>query len=131
MQVDDQLRIDMLDVVKNSIEDGSADHKIIFKNEAGDPLAEVVFQHLDVAGVAQYKFIALDNTAILRAVVIEDGRVVQFSISGMAPTFKALALLGNVGTLATTADIRFNKLDWSEGASITINELVLYVKQGA
>jgi len=130
MQVIIELRIDMLDVIKTAIEDGSADHMIRFKDGSDVLLAEVEFLDLVDTGDAQYAFRALDGTSSLRAAVVADGRVSKFTIEGVSSGLKPSALLGSVGKLASTNDIRFNKLDWSQGASITINNLFIYVKQG-
>jgi len=131
MQVIVELRKDMLDIIKASIEHGSADQKIIFKDASDVTLAEIEFQDLVDAGDAQYMFRSVDDTNILKAVVVTDGRVATFVISGHdGSDVNPAALTGNVGTLTSTADIRFNKLDWSEGAGITITNLRIYVKQG-
>jgi len=132
MKVIVELRQGMLNVIKDSIEHVSiSDKTITFRNESGDPLAIMEFQDLIDTGDAQYMFRAIDDTNILKAIVTADGRVVDFIISGYDGSgVDTSALSGSVGKLTSTADIRFNKLDWSEGASITITDLRIYVKQG-
>lgn len=131
MQVHDDVRLDMLEVIKTSIEDGSADHKIVFK-EGATILAEIVFSVLvQVPGEIKYKFIAPDGSDTLRAVVIADGRVSDFTIEGLVdgPGY-ASVLSGTIGSFVSQVDIFFNKQDWSEGASITLTNLTLILKQG-
>ena len=129
MQVNDQLRLDMLNVAKASIEDGTADHKIIFKDAGDIPLAELEFKDLVSFG-ADYKFRAPDDTYALRTAVIADGRAVSFAIEGKINGGVDVALSGSVGSLISNADIRFNKQDWATGASITLNNLIIFIKQG-
>jgi len=132
MQVIIELRQDMLDIIKTSIENGGVDHMIKFKDESDVLLAEIEFQDLEDYGSARYVFRALDDSYSLRAAVVADGRVAKFTIQGWVDAApEDNTLVGTVGRLASTADIRFNKLDWSEGASITINTLLIYVKQGS
>lgn len=133
MQVYVDVRKEMLEIIKVSIEHVSSPKKIIFKDDSSIILAEMLFDELEISGVdAQYKFKALDGSFSLKASVITSGRVSEFTIEGENPATpgQVVVLNGSVGGLYSNSDIRFNRRDWSESGVITLNHLTLILRQG-
>jgi hypothetical protein len=141
MQIDSALRTDMLSLVKTSILDGYSGHvpsKTIkfYSNTPGTPLCVVEFSDLELDVVGQkvsYKFKSSDGSTTLRASVLAQGIVSYFVIDGILPNLTAVEqmLIGTVGGLSSTADIRFNSLDWSIDSNLTMTDLSLVMLQGA
>ncbi len=128
MQVILEIRQSMLEVLKDAIEAGS---NIIYFTDGSTTLAEMQFKELEAdVGDAKYKFIAFDDTESLKAAVLVSGRVSEFYIDGVPPGGGSAAVSGSVGGLSSSADIRFNRRDWTESGVITLNNLVLKLLQG-
>jgi len=133
MQVYIDIRTEMLEIIKISLEHGSSPKLIVFKDDSGITLAEMPFDELESIGSdAQYRFKALDGSYSLKASVITSGRVAEFSIDGENPAIpgQVTALSGTVGGYGSNSDIRFNRRDWSESGVITLNNLTLILRQG-
>ena len=133
MKVDIQLRIDMLDVIKSSLLDVSVPVKqVIFYDALDNVLCNLPFVDIIATGLGdKFQFISSDvNPDILRAPAILSGTVDSFSIDGDINAVVKVALSGSVGSLSSSADIRFNRIDWNNGAIITLSKLTMSVAQG-
>jgi len=132
MQVIVEVRREMLEIIKDSLEHASSPKIIVFKDSSDIVLAQMPFLQLDAFGTdAQYQFKALDGGTSLKASVITSGRVSEFTIDGELPSGgQAEVLSGSVGGLNSDSDIRFNRRDWSESGVITLNNLILILRQG-
>ncbi len=130
MQFEINLRKDMLEVVKTSILAG--DKKIYFKNDAGDTLSEISFDDANViTGVGEKAVLRLefvDGTNILRGSASVAGEVSNFEIQTTGPL---TVVSGSVGFLGSLADIKFNKVAWSVGTSITLTNFDIVIPSGA
>jgi len=132
MQVNLNIRREMIENIKTSITHPSSPKKIVFKDDSAITLAEMLFDDLDdVSGSnAQYKFKALDGSYSLKAAVITNGRVSEFIVMGEDPATpgQVVSLSGTAGGLSSDSDIRFNRRDWSESGVITLNNLTLTLR---
>lgn len=83
--------------------------------------------------VRMIKFKSPDNTYVLRATAIGSGRVSSFTISGKpaGEDVKTSMISGTVGPLGSTADIKFNRIDWSANTTITLSNLSIVSLQGS
>lgn len=134
MQVDVQIRRDMLEVLADVINnaDGIGNHEVQFLNASDDLIAAIEFDSLelqtDSGESAIYRFKCADGTYVLKGLAGADsgsGGVTKFQILckfGPGPS-NAFGVNGTVGTMASTADIKFNSTQWVEGLYITITSL--------
>ena len=126
-----QLRNSMMEIIKISLEDPGANQLIVFKDDSDVVLCEVPFKELAaLASDAKYEFIALDDTNVLKSVVIAAGTVSKFSIEGDLGFAVEDAITGTVGTLSSQADLKFNKVIWSLGSTVTLSAVRMYIKEG-
>lgn len=131
MQTDVVLRKQMMGIAKTAIEDPGANQKIVFKDAGDVILCEVPFKELfQLPADAKYEFRALDDTNVLKSVVIASGTVTDFTIEGYNGISVVDALQGTVGNLRSQADIKFNKVVWSIGSTITLTSIRSYISQG-
>jgi hypothetical protein len=141
MQVNTTLRQDMLNLLKTSITVGYGavvPTKTIkfYSSSHGSPLCTVTFDDLEIytdGDRVGYKFKSSDGTMVLRGVVENTGTVSNFEIDGVLSSEAVVTnmLYGTVGGLSTSADIRFNSLNWTEGVNISLSNLAIIMLQGA
>jgi len=141
MKIHKSMRIDMLDLVKTALlyvtGVPSVDQQIIFKSTIGDILCKIKFDNLVVntlsGDVASYTF-NIDGGSILRGKTIGTGEVASFIISGKSeiqPSQNEL-ISGVVGNSSnSSADIKFNRINWSANTTITLKDLTLIMNQGS
>jgi hypothetical protein len=134
MKVDVELRIEMLQVIRGSLLDVMVPtQQIVFYDAGANVLCNLPFNDLVATGVGdEYQFISADvNPNILRGTAILSGTVDSFTIDGYIGASVKNALTGSVGSLSSSSDLRFNRLDWNSGAIITLENLTISIAQGA
>lgn len=93
------------------------------------PFTDLVYDSIS-GNIARYKFKSYDGD-ILRSIVVRYGTVKRFKISGKVNSGDSIDtsfIEGTVGSLASSSDLRFNRIVWSEGMNITITDLYLIMK---
>lgn len=141
MQTDIQIRREMLDTLAGFINDadGVGNHVIQFLNASDVVIAAIEFDFVelqtDSGSSAIYRFKFIDDTYILKGLAIEDagpGGVTKFQIQAKygTPPSNNWGITGTVGTLASSADIKFNSVQWVTGLYITITSLRFVLPNG-
>lgn len=109
--------------------------KIYFYDSSGLVLlCEIPFLGLEQiaseAGIAKYLFKSNDGS-VLRNIVSQTGVVRKFQIHGkveIGDSVDNAFIEGTVGSLTSSADLRFNKTSWQSGMNITITDLQITMK---
>jgi hypothetical protein len=148
MKTDVSLRNDMLtDVIKASIDlvpnptnipavggpGGMVNvyKSIVFREAGGEIVCVLPFSDVQEKGAtgqnAVLEFKAPDGTTALKSGVIFAGNPKTFEIYGNASP--AIIMNGSVGTI-TSADIRFNQVDWQLTTFVTLTDATIEIKQG-
>ena len=114
----------------------STDRKIYFYGSANPAviLCSILFDDLinlsTIGDIASYLF-SSSNGVTLRDTVVESGIVKTFNIWGrvnISDPINTSFITGTVGGLTSSADMRFNKINWQIGQNITITNLYLTMK---
>lgn len=117
------LRRSMLEVIRQPLRYAST-KQITFYDASSVALANLSYNDVSyVAGLAKMKFTSTGGGNVLRGSVDTAGRPVRFEIFGNVAGPDILIISGTVGSLGSSADIRFNKIDWSEGGIVTLTNL--------
>jgi len=128
MKVNTDIMATMMDVLRAEL---AVDPTIMVFREGETDICTLTFkdlQPLEIGEKAALKFIAPDDSYILRAAATADGVVDNFIIFG---TGSDIAITGTVGSLVSSADIKFSRTNWVSGTVITIQNLVLSLIQGS
>lgn len=134
MKVDVDLRVEMLDVIRNSLLHVSIPTKQVQFFDAGSNLlCNLLFNDIIATGTGdEFQFTSADvDPNTLRGIALLSGVVDSFTIDGFIGAGIKVALSGSVGSLSSTKDIRFNRIDWNSGAIITLNKLTISIAQGS
>jgi hypothetical protein len=135
MKLDRTMRDVMLSKVSEALLNGSS--KLIKFYDASDVLLcnlEYIDLITDNSGDRRaLKFKSPDLTYSLRSTAVASGRVSYFTIDGTPDGKPHLNIMirGSVGGVGSTADIKFNRLDWSSNTTITLTDLSLIMLQGS
>jgi len=98
--------------------------QITFYDANSVALANLAYNDVSyVASLAKINFTPAVGGNVLRGSVGVAGRPVRFEIFGKFGSQDTLVISGTVGSLGSSADIRFNKIDWSEGGIVTLQNL--------
>jgi len=128
MKVPDNLRSDMLGVIKTDVLAGVK--KIQFYNDAALLLAEMGYSEIDSIAASQtylrFKRITGATTSDLITTVAATGIVSNFKI----PTNTYGNITGSVGSIGTQTDIQFTAVSWVANSIIRISDLIMILEQG-
>jgi hypothetical protein len=128
MHVDYAIRMGMLGLIKDEITGSGASKFISFMNSSNVTLLDLPFNDMEtVSGIgdkAAFKFKALDDTHVLRGAAIVAGVVVKFKVFGTGG-LSDVVLDGTVGSLTSTADLKFSRTTWNIGTFIIIQDLMI------
>jgi len=129
MRLPDQLRADMLDVIKVDLE-SLPSMKIKFYNDSSILLAEIEFSEIDLEIAEQTylrpKRLITSTDSDLIGTVSASGVVSNFII----PMNSYGDITGSVGAIGSQSDIKFNNLSWAINAIIRIPDLKIIIEQG-
>jgi hypothetical protein len=127
MNIIDSVYKGMMDVLKDSLLASGVDRRISFYDNSGELLGDVVFTDIEDRsigdGVIMYTFVYYGNT-VLSFTPQKFGTVSSFKIMGVDPDDSAVknVVIGTVGPLSSSADIRMNRVNWVPGNIITFNK---------
>jgi hypothetical protein len=128
----------LLTSVKDSLEAVPEDDRAIyFYDSEGTLLCTIFFYTLSTSATVGDKveclFKSADSSTTIRGTVETAGIVKTFRIMGLTDLGEPESIdgdfiTGTVGSLSSSADMKFNKTSWSEGMNITISNLYLVMR---
>ena len=110
--------------------------KVEFFDNSGILLCELDFNDKEIVSTGTDKAIlrlkSIDGSFILKGASIAAGTVTTFKIYGNDYSALGLGyiLVGSVGTLTSSEDLRFNVVNWLDGTFISIENFDIIISNG-
>lgn len=127
MNLLDNIRNSMLEVLVNSTNATSADKKIHFFDDSDTLLCSMVFDSIETVQTGSRVSINFkyNSSSSLASRAVNSGVISKFRIQGLDPVTGLLAdeaVRGTVGNLASQADVRLNRTKCNNGSILTISK---------
>ena len=109
--------------------------KVEFVDSGGVPLCELEFDDMEIVSNGTDNSImrlkSIDGSYILKSTVHTAGTVSEFKIWGSNPhVIPQYILIGTVGTLTSSAELRFNIVNWVIGTFVSIENFDIIIPNG-
>ena len=109
--------------------------KVEFFDNGGIPLCDLEFDNMQIVSTgsdnAIMRLMSIDGSFVLKSSAYAAGTVSTFKIFGKIPTLALdYILVGTVGTLTSSAELRFNIVNWVIGTFISIENFDIIIPNG-
>ena len=108
--------------------------KVEFVDNSGDPVCDLYFDDMQIVstgtGNAIMRLKSIDGSFILKGTAIDEKTVTTFKILGTGDAINEYILVGSVGTLTSSAELRFNIVNWSVGTFVSIENFDIIIPNG-
>lgn len=131
----DMLENSLWDKIDDSFVGGKG--KVEFFDNSGNDLCELEFDDMAIVSTgtdnAIMRLKSIDGSFTLKGTAHDPGTVSTFKILGTDPQIgpDEYILTGSIGTLTSSAELRFNIVNWVDGTYVTIGNFDIIIPNGS
>lgn len=142
MQTNKWVREQMLAVLSDKIDDSFSGGKgyVEFFDSAGTSICILEFDLMEIQATTTdnsvLRFRSIDGSYTLKGSATESsvGGVTEFRIKGTvddSPLTEGNVIVGSVGNISSSADLKFNIVSWQPGTFVTIKDFSIIFPNGS